>query len=308
MMLDDNIIDYLHTLTPSVRGAMLLYLQQLEDHETLPEAAEREKQTGEAEEIKGDFLFAVIDQRHIHTRPAIKWYNPFTTLGDRTGGSKRTKKRGLCFHHTAVENGFGPRSTVVATYRKQASPVMDPAKLLVADRIARPIDSPAVWRKLDKPITGDEWARAMGIAGRMRGEGPKDRYNAGVPYQVVRCANSVLVLNIDFEWVPWASDGANSDFIGWAWDAHSGKETIDGDEVEDLIADVVYTVELARSEGHPISEFTCHCAWTIKPRDPDAEFIREIMIPAAARTGCVINYDFKDAKNYRSIAEVLKAA
>jgi hypothetical protein len=306
-ILPDNMIDYLHTLTPEVRKAMLNYLAQLEDHEAFPEAATREKETGEAEDVKGDFLFAVIDQRHIQTRPAIKWYNPFTTLGDRTGSSKRTKKKGLCFHHSAVPGGVGARTSVLETYRKQHDPTsqLDPVQIIVM--WGKPaVDSPAVWRKLSQPISGEQWARAMAVAGRMRGEGPKDRYNAGLPYQVIRCANSVLVLNFDFEWVTWHGDGSNTDFIGWAWDAHSGKEHID--DAEDLIADVVYTVELARSEGHPIREFTCHCAWTIKPRDPDAEFIREVMIPAAERTNCIIDYDFKDAKNYRSIGEVLKAA
>lgn len=303
----DALIDYLDTLPPEMRKVMSDYLAHCEEYEAQPKAAEEEKVRGDALDVKEDFLFAVIDQRHLHTRPAIKWYNPFTTLGDRTGSSRRTKKKGVCFHHTAVEDGFGARKSVVQKYAglvKTKNP-LQPADVL-SNQLVAPMGESARWISLNQPITPSQWSRAMAVAGRMRGEGPKDASNNGVPYNGIRCANSVLVLNIDFEWVSWASNGANTDFLSFGWDANSTKESIE--DANDLIMDGAFFIDLARTEGHPIHELTCHCAWTNKPSDPGAEFIRKVMEPLAKKTGCVIDYDFRIDKSARSIGEVLKRA
>lgn len=306
----DALIDYLDDLSPALRQAMSDYLEHCKEHEGLPAAANEEKATGEAEDVKQDFLFAVIDQRHIHERPGVKWYNPFTEIGDRTGGSRRTKKKGVCFHHTAVEDGFGAKKQVLLDYRGgviREFDIDDRAEEIPANDVLGYTEADAAkWLRLNQDLTGEQWAKAMAVAGRMRGEGPKGKFNKGVPYQIVRCANSVLVLNIDFDWVTWHGNGSNTDFLGFGWDANSNREKIE--DADDLIADVVYVVELARSEGHPIREFTIHAAWTNKPTDPGAEFIELVMIPAAEKLGCTIDYDFKQKKAYRSVGQVLKAA
>lgn len=308
-----TLIDYLDQLPPETRKVMQDYLAHCDEHEALPAEAEAEKERGDAEEIKDDFLFAVVDQRHLIERPSIKWYNPFTNIGDRTGKSRLTKKKGMCFHHSAVTNGFGPRKSVLLDYKGDVvrefdldEDALDTEAIAANDVLGYADKDAAIWTRLNQEITGKQWARAMAIAGRMRGEGPKDRFNNGVPYQAIRCANSVLVLNLPFDWVTWHGNGSNTDFIGFGWDANSRKENIE--DADDLIADVVFTVELARSEGHPVTEFTCHCCWTNKPTDPGAEFIELVMIPAAEKLGVTIDFDFKANRKYRSIREVLKAA
>jgi hypothetical protein len=234
----EALFDYLDTLPAETRKVMADYLAHADEHEKLPSIATDEKVIGDADDVKEDFLFAVIDQRHLHTRPAIKWYNPFTVLGDRTGNSKRTKKKGVCFHHTAVLNGFGARKSVTRSYEGliKTGEDLQPEDVM-SNKLVEPLAESARWLKLNQPISVAQWARAMAVAGRMRGEGPKDNANNGVPYNAIRCANSVLVLNIDFEWVSWASNGANTDFLSFAWDALSTKEKIE--DADDLIADVI---------------------------------------------------------------------
>lgn len=300
----DNLFDYLDTLPAEMRRAMTEYLEHCEEHEGLPAALEAEKESGEAEEVKEDFLFAVIDQRHvIDSRPKRKWYGPNTRLGDRTGGTRRTMKRGVCFHHTGVKNGVGPHKTVVEHYRglvDKSSGMLEPEEI-----ISGVWGLDVRWLQVSSALSLNEWARAMALAGRMCGEGRKDKYNNGMPYQVVRCANSVLVLNLPFDWVTWASNGANNDFAAFGWDAKSTVESID--DADDLIADVEFVVKTMRDEGHPCTEFTGHCAYTNKPFDPGAEFILKVMKPAAQETGCVIDYDFK-VRGARSLGEVLDKA
>jgi hypothetical protein len=298
----DQLFDYLDVLSPSLRERMREYLEHAEEYEAQPEQVEAEKESGETEDVFDDFLFAVIDQRHLLDRPKRKWYTTNTQLGDRTGGSRLTLKRGVCFHHTAVYHGAGARKAVRAKYDKLvagAVHMLDREMILSAAW-----GGDAKWLQLNQDLTPDQWARAMAVAGRMRGEGPNDAANNGFPYQVIRCSNSVLVLNLPFEMVTWASNGANTDFAAFGWDAHSTKEGIE--DADDLCADVEFTVKTMRDEGHPCTEFTAHCAYTNKPTDPGAEFISKIMEPVAKETGCTIDYHFK-VRGARSIGEVLEA-
>jgi hypothetical protein len=242
----------------------------------------RAKSASENVDVSTDFLRAIYDQRDITKRSKVKWYDPNTQIGDRTGKTRRTKKRGVCFHHTAVLRGFGADKSLVKKYI--ASP-MDVSRFITTNRA----------------LTHMEWARAMALAHRYRGDPPR-KHNEGVPYHAIMGANSVLYLNLPFDWVTWHGNASNTDFLGVAWDALSTREDPDAD---DLIADGVSIIELARAEGHPIDEITVHAAYTRKPDDPGKVFIQRVMLPLASHTGCKIDMDFEYAKNFRSIREIL---
>ena len=261
------------------------FLDHWEENAQLPQVAEDEKASGHAQDVSNDFLYAIYDQRDLILRPKRKWYLPSTEIGDIRGATRLSKKEGLCFHHTAVAGGFGPHKQIVERYL--AENVIDMAR----------------FRTTNRELTKEEWARATALAHRFRGD-PPGKFNNGVPYHALMGANSVLYLNLPFDWVTWHGNGSNNRFLGVAWDA---KSTVDEIHAADLIADIVALVELARSEGHDIREFTCHCAYTNKPQDPGKRFIELVMVPAAAQLGCVINYDFKVKKGARSIAQVLAA-
>jgi hypothetical protein len=216
----------------------------------------------------------------------VKWYSPNAKLGTRTGSARRTLKRGICVHHTAVTGGFGADKALVQQYLKRGEPDFDPSRWLVPPKGKCSIE---------------DWSRAEALAHRFRGDPPR-RYNEGVPYHAISGANSVLYLNLPFEWVTWHGNGANTDFLGYAWDANSAKEK---PKADDLIADLRYLVELARSEGHPIEELTSHCAWTNKRIDPGREFISTVIAPAAEELGLRIDWAFKaNAKGAISLGEV----
>lgn len=279
-----------------------LLLEHLEEQSRAAAVAEADKNpdipadgevVGDAEDVSADFLHCVFDQRHITNRPKRKWYNPNTELGDRHGSSRRTLKRGLCFHHTAVTGGFGADRSMIKRYTEQLN--------------ANGVDMDALFLKHNRTLTVEEAARALALAARYRGEPPR-KYNMGVPYHAIMAANSVLYLNLPFEWVTWHGNGANTDFLGVGWDARSSVDKVKP-IADDLIADAETIIKLARDAGHPIEEFTTHSVWTRKPSDPDAEFIALVMEPAAKEYGCRIDYNFKaDVKGARSIRETLDAA
>lgn len=257
---------------------------------------ELEKDAGVAEPLNDDVLRVTYDQRDVMERGSVKWYNPNTDVGDRRGSSRRTLKKGLCAHHTAVKGGFGAHKRIVRGYQD-----MTPEELRgkYGPRLKDFHGDDDVTN-----LTHDQIARLLALADRFRGH-PKGKYNGGVPYQAITGANSVLYLNLPFDWVTWASNGANNDFLAYGWDAHSMHDLIDG---KDCSEDMIHVIELARAEGHPIEELTCHCAWTNKPRDPGKDFIEQVMVPVAEATGCVINWDFKAKKSAKSLGEVVGRA
>ena len=268
------------------------YLEALQEAAGVAEVAAREKAEGEADDVASDFLYCVYDQRHLVQRPKRKWYVPDTKIGDFTGSTRLTKKRGICFHHTAVHRGFGADRALVQHYQKLASQAPEV-----------PMEA---FMKSSRELTPAEYARAIALAHRYRGD-PAREYNYGVPYHAILAANSVLYLNLPFDWVTWHGDGANNWYLGVAWDARSTHES---PAAEDLIADVVSLYELGREEGHfeRECEFTIHAAWTRKPTDPGAEFIETVMVPAAKELGATIQLDFKvSTTGSRSIAQVLAA-
>ncbi len=218
-----------------------------------------------------DSLPAVLDQRMMMApsqgRGERKWYLKSKSIS-RTGGQRKTKKTGLCFHHTAVEGGFGIHKSTL--------------RLAQNGTLALP-----QLTKWPNGIHGDKADRAMALAARIRGV-----RGTGQSYHVFRCQSGVLVLNLSFDLVSWHGNGANNDHIGWAWDALSSQEL----PPADMIAEIVYTVKLARKEGHPIDRFVTHSMYSNKPRDPGRQFVEEIMIPAARLTGCTIDFDMSAGK------------
>lgn len=272
-------------------------LEHLEEQHDAAREASRAKEHGLDEDVSDDFLFAVFDQRHFQDRAKRKWYSPNTRLGDRTGTSRRTKKRGVCVHHTAVKGGFGADKNLIRQYRQHQEPWYDPEVWLI-----KPQDPN--YGAIVEP-TLEEWAHAMALAHRYRGDPPR-RYNYGVPYHAISGPNSVLYLNLPFEWCTWHGNGSNTDFLGYAWDASSSSESPTPD---DHMADLRFTIELARQEGHPIEELTCHCAYTRKPKDPGKEFIERVMVPLAEELNLTIDWDFKvNKKGARSMGEIVGRA
>lgn len=267
------------------------FLDHLDDWAGHAQQAELEKADGTAEDVSHDFLYAVLDQRHLTDRPKRKWYNHRTRLGDTSGSSRRTLKRGITFHHTAVKGGFGADKALVRRYLKEAEENgVDMSRFVKSNRVLSP----------------EEWARALALCHRFRGD-PARKYNMGVAYHALSCANSVLVLNLPFEWCTWHGNGSNTHFLGYGWDARSSAESC-APIAHDLIQDVAHVVELARDEGHPMTEFTAHCAWTNKALDPGAEFIELVMMPAAKQLGCSMDLDFKSSyRGSKSLREVLEA-
>lgn len=239
------------------------------------------REMGEAETAAG-YIPAIIDLRGITDRRKIKWYNPHTTLGDRRGSTRRTRKRGVCVHHTAVAGGFGVRRSGVAYYRE------------------REIDL-SLWRNAPASLTHEEWVRAMALALRYRGALEVES-GGGESYHAITGPNGVLYLNLPLEWVSWHGDGANTDFAGYGWDGDSRVDAIPAylfDHLGELI-------ETGRSEGHEMSEITCHCVYTNKPSDPGGRVIEEVILPVAKATGCKVDLDFKAHPRALSLREAIE--
>lgn len=212
-----------------------------------------------------DTITAVFDQRDMRDRPAIKWYDPKKIT---------SKKIGICFHHTDVYKGFGVHKDTMALYMK--------APMEYSNFIVKP---PA--------MTHDEWARVQSIASRYRG-GHSSKY--GVPYHAVFGPNDVLYLNLPFEWITWHGNRSNHDYLGFAWDADSRKESV-GPRKKNLMASIRLLIRRARLEGHDIQKLTVHSAWANKGGvDPGSEFIHEIMMPLAKEFSLTMDMSFKDNK------------
>lgn len=231
-----------------------------------------------------------LDLRMQTERNKIKWYNPFTEVGDRTGKTRRTKKKGVCVHHTGVYTGFGISSARVNSILERA-PYLDFA--FESEWI---IGTSSVKQAVE----------ALALAERYAGQ----HTYGGVPYHGILARNRVLYFNLPMEWVTWHGNGANTDFLGFAFDMHSGRERF-GDEGMLTVLQAREALELfidtARDDGHDIREITVHGAWTNKPKDPGAQTITEVIEPVADRKGLRIDWDFK-TNGGRSMAEMKEAA
>ena len=290
----DN-LDPADLFRPGFLASFRRYLEHMEEQRDAAAQATDEKLHRSVQPVEDDRLLAVLDQRHLIEGRPVKWYNPNTRHGDMTGATRLTYKTGVCVHHTAVKGGFGADRNLVRRY--QAIP--DRPVFEATPGVAGPI-----WSDVRRNLTPDEWARAMALAHRYRGD-PQRQYNNGVPYHVISGGNSVLYLNLPFDWVTWHGNGSNTNFLGYAWDGNSRVETPD---VEDQRVDLKHTIDLAREEGHPIGEITVHAAWTNKKDDPGKVYVQEVIEPVADATGCIIQWDFKsNKKGSRSMREIVAA-
>lgn len=281
----DDLIEFLSSLgvAQEYLDEIRTYQEHVDQNAGIPAAEEADKfdPTTECEGVDHDFLYAVADQRHMIQRPKRKWYSPSTSIGDRRGATRLTKKKGICFHHTAVKGGFGTHASVRKDVEGQ----------IVGGKPGE-IDLCTIL-KINKDLTDEEKVRLHALGARYRGAGPKNKYNNGIPYHAVRGANSVLYLNLPFDWVTWHGNASNNDFLGFGWDARS---TADSPEPEDMIQDVLYMAKLMEDEGHECAEFVTHSMYTRKPKDPWKPFIEQVVIPAAEKLGAKVIMDKKYGK------------
>lgn len=284
---DPAVADHIHELHQRLTDDRL-ELQTMARQKMAALHEGQDKETGESVDVSGDFLYAVIDLRQeIHARAEIKWKNPGPPYVSNTRNAELTLKRGICFHHTAVAGGFGVHSSRMALYEDT------------------PLD--AGWYTApNKAITREEYQHAMALGHRYWGDKPGE-YNSGVPYHSVSGANSVLYLNLPFDWYTYHGNTANRNFLGFAWDAKSGADTFERD---DMLADITQVYEIGRREGHFADgcELTGHCCYTNKPTDPGAEFVDFLATDVVKRIpGATIDLDFKASPQYLSMREVLAA-
>lgn len=264
-----------------------------------PDTEARGKQTGELVPVHGEHLLGVFDQRMVTlAEREVKWYSPNTALGDRTGPTRRTKKKKICIHHSAVPGGFGVwKSQLDYFLQPQIIAERDENGNLVAHHVGKWIVPGAF---IDTDL---EWAHAMALGARYRGH-PRAEYNGGESYHAITGANSVLYLNLPFEWVSWHGNGANNDCLGYAWDGNSRKQSISADLALDLQDDLWKLYDLAMHEDNEIEELTCHCCYTNKPDDPGKEYVLEVMVPTAKKLDLKIDWKFK-TNGGKSLAEVV---
>lgn len=221
-----------------------------------------------------DVVFDRYDYRKVRGRNKRKWYLPNTTLGDRTSGSRRTKKKGVCFHVTQPggPGGFGIAGFRVRHYEKLlAAGDFDPGEILK---------------------DGSAWdPRALALGDRYAGQYGNQ---SGVAYHAVSSALGVLYYNLLSEWVTWHGDGSNTDFAGFAFDFDTRYDKIgEGPyDIDVMLAHAMSFIDDMRDDGHPAEELTIHGAWVAKA-DPGARIINRILIPLAEERGMTIDWDFK---------------
>jgi hypothetical protein len=233
--------------------------------------------------LSDNVLRAVFDQRDRQDRPKRKWYH-----------GRATKKKGICVHHTAVSGGFGAHRSEIRRFGKFSPESLAREAVKLKDFSGRPLDANEI----------DDVINALALASRYRGQ-PAGKYNSGVPYHAISGPNSVLYLNLPFDWVTWHGNGANAEFLGYAWDANSTKDALDAEE---LVQDFRHLVAVARDEGHPIEWLTGHCAWANKPNDPGRSFIERVMVPVAKELDLKIDWEFKSGSQARSLGEIARGA
>jgi hypothetical protein len=272
----------------------------LADTEATPDAEEGL----DVDKVSASRTFAVFDMRQVQDRgaSAIKWYNPNTHLGDTTGRTRRTLKRGICFHHTAVTKGFGTHRDRVAAWKKVG------ARAAISMEQPNKMKAPAEWKVIpasaeERKAWEERWPQAMALADRYRGFPPGRAFNDGVPYHLVFAQNGTLYLNLPFDWVTWHGDNSNTHYLGFAWDARSSRDKLDRAAMLEAIA---CGMEQARQEGHFAEgcEWTMHCAYTNKPSDAGRDFA-QMLVEQAPKFRATLRLDFKASKECMSLREVL---
>lgn len=218
----------------------------------------------------------IIDMRDQPHGGKIKWRK------------KRTKKKGILIHHSAVHGGFGTHRSVRNKYEGRCNNVM-------------------------KWGSEENYVKAMALGHRYRGEPEHLNKGGCVPYHAIWNEHvGVTYYNLDFDLHSFHGNTANRDFLGWCWDENSKKvgDNFDMSGAQDSLRQFVID---ARADGHPIEEFTCHCAWTNKPNDPGRGFIDLVVEPIAMEMQIKIDWDFvamtkggKRVRGAKSMGEVME--
>ena len=187
-------------------------------------------------------LLGIIDLRKRPRTGRQRWYAPSRVS---------SKKKTICFHHTAVSGGFGVSKQAL---RKHAG----------ADVHALP------W--LESPRGGvldGVMPRAAALA---------DRYD-GLPYHAIYThALRILYILLPFDWVTWHASNRdiNTRSLGFAWDGDSRSES---PPVAHLHAAIRYVLEMGGEDGHDICEVSTHNRWANKPHCPGAVFDTRVLDP-----------------------------
>lgn len=253
--------DNFDTLPVEVREAIEL-LNRL-----LTESEERRNSGRVHIHQKTDYLRAVYDQRLVGmSERKKKWYN------------ERTWKKGICFHHSGVHKGAAAKRKRIEYYEKGGQP---PGEFFEQFDITK-MGTKAV-------------QKALALGDRYRGQGQGE----GWPYHAISAPNSVMYLNLPFDYWSWHGNQANREFLGFAWDGHSKKETWDS---KDLQFDISRLMDLMVFEGHSCIEFTMHSCHANKPNDPGLDFLESVIMPVAQNRNVLIDLDRKSGHGH-SIAE-----
>jgi hypothetical protein len=292
-----ELLEFIADLLPEyqregIMSEATVFAEHLNDHTTETVLNGHEANDDEDTAV-GDDIICVYDMRKLLTRPKRKWYAP---------GRRTTKKKGICVHHTAVKDGFGVHRPTRYAFAQGISGVRAGVMSSWNETLTKLVEDKALFRNaFNEDNSDDALARMHALGSRYRGRKLGGAYGAGQPYHAITGANGVLYLNLPFAWVTWHGNGANSEFIGYAWDGNSTKESA---PVDTVIDSIVMLAKIMKSEGHRCDELTVHSAWTNKPHDPGAEFIEDIIIPAAEKIGAVVHTEFSSGKG-RPISGIL---
>lgn len=239
---------------------------------------ELERETNEIVGLEDDFLYAEYDQRESLSGRPKKWYT-----------TRRSKKKGICAHHSGVHRGFGVSKRSLS---KLSLMHRDQDRALGYVTKCRGFINHG-----NHELDHEALLRMIGLA---------ERYQ-DTAYQAISGPNSVLYWNLPFDYVTWASNGANTDYLAWCWDGHSKKHST-GDtlfspvEQADIHRDLCRVVDKARDEGHEIETLTMHSVYTNKPSDASARFLHEILVPVAEAKDLKFDLDYKDQKRDGSVS------
>lgn len=235
---------------------------------------QRDEEPDDAVPIPGTSgLYAVLDYRAVGDRNKRKWYTPDTKIGDRTGYSRLTKKKGVCAHVTQPggPGGFGISKARMRYYGASVG-VGGPSNL--------PPGLSAHGFTPEMLALGDRYAGQYGS-------------QSGVSYHgIASLTPAALFLNLPFDWVSWHGDGANTDFAGFAFDFDTRYDTLDKKARDLFIEMLCEFIQDLIGDDHDVGELTIHGAWANK-MDPGPVICREVLVPVAKETGMHIDYDFK---------------
>lgn len=224
----------------------------------------------------------VIDQSHMMKRD-VKWYGLSSGDDDTVGSTRSTRKRGVCYHHTAVRRGFGVKEPVLKLLTPKVlngdySGIVMPGSLL---HVSGP--------KAITPIVAAYCARFRGdMPASLRARDPDTglEIKYGESYHWVFSEKHKLLLhNLPDRLVSWHGNGANNWYLGFAWDGDSRYDIPNPYDIMEALG-VVYDTD------PEMDTITTHSQWTNKPHDPDAWHIANVILPFARKRNLKVDLDF----------------